>query len=1038
MLLDVGSMAVIHHGEVQTGGGMFRKRSQYLVLTNTHLLRFKSQAKAAEVFPGIPTGAKHSGAIRHSRLSSQGSLPEQSSVDNCPRVHLHQVVAVYKLDDGRPYFTIEISYFDEASNTASNMSMQLNDPRELDIWLASIRSAIINSRLMDPQPFLPKTIEYVVRAVEFERDYDPNHFRMFKVVQRAAKSGARSSSDDLTKLTSNICYLVIGIHKVHLVPLPKLSKPASSTSLADQSSTSHGIVSLSSVSIQSSDDAFQLAFRIPLQPASTWYLASSSVNDIGLWIRNSADFLRPNWLEHPFSWTVPRNLDDSLLPIPALQDDHLGFDRTLTAYCVGYNIDPSNIRYTVNYSCDDSPEFELLAPNNPRRSNYTVLEFLAIMRSLRYNESFHSISFRNVKLDCLHGLLDQHGSEHLLWSTRSGHALMLPRGEQSSLLVQELQSLALKSKRLRRLDFTDCLTRKPREEDSARDPGCSICEALLPLCAQQLTNVDWITLNGIKLAEIDIDYLYAASIEKSCHFRAVDMARCGLTEVRLSLVLQGMMHQEETLESINIAGNLARLNSEQLGRQFNSFDRIRKLDLSKTQFCAGVRPFVESGTLMRWKLESLSLSGTTLNEQSVESLGAYLASNQSDTLRELRLDQCQLTGEDVATLVRSMNEGRRPPRQLHLYLSENRLEIHHNKLADSLAYSDTPSHMTMQMLDYSDERNFQCLLFAVSTNKTLQYLDISRASLPFDAGKETCNQLRHMLAVNNSLEELNISGEQAHLEAVTLGSGLSRALSGLEANRSMRVFKVEHQVLGLPGANALASVLQKNPVLQELYCDGNEISLQAFTVLVNAMKDNKTILYLPSMDRDRVWSRRRIDREVDNLRENNSPSQMSAKASVRKAISTAKMTTRSSSAKYSDRPAAAAGYTEQDVKAAVASLNQRWDFEVMRLQGYLRRNYCLAHGLPTPDEDVGSPASVGERDSRSGSLSTALKNAKLDRTPTAELDLQLGGLDGGVGKGKEKGEVVVGMEEMGDGSLDGGSEGSDIEGALMMGRKRFG
>ena len=42
---------VLQHGEVQTTGGMFRKRKEYLVLTDKQLLRFKSQSRAAEVFP---------------------------------------------------------------------------------------------------------------------------------------------------------------------------------------------------------------------------------------------------------------------------------------------------------------------------------------------------------------------------------------------------------------------------------------------------------------------------------------------------------------------------------------------------------------------------------------------------------------------------------------------------------------------------------------------------------------------------------------------------------------------------------------------------------------------------------------------------------------------------------------------------------------------------------------------------------------------------------------------------------------------------
>ena len=41
---------VVHHGEVQTSSTMFRKKREYLVLTETHLIRFKGQHKAAEAF----------------------------------------------------------------------------------------------------------------------------------------------------------------------------------------------------------------------------------------------------------------------------------------------------------------------------------------------------------------------------------------------------------------------------------------------------------------------------------------------------------------------------------------------------------------------------------------------------------------------------------------------------------------------------------------------------------------------------------------------------------------------------------------------------------------------------------------------------------------------------------------------------------------------------------------------------------------------------------------------------------------------------
>lgn len=46
-----GPHNVLHHGEVQTTGGMFRKRKEYMVLTDRHLVRFKTFSRAAEAFP---------------------------------------------------------------------------------------------------------------------------------------------------------------------------------------------------------------------------------------------------------------------------------------------------------------------------------------------------------------------------------------------------------------------------------------------------------------------------------------------------------------------------------------------------------------------------------------------------------------------------------------------------------------------------------------------------------------------------------------------------------------------------------------------------------------------------------------------------------------------------------------------------------------------------------------------------------------------------------------------------------------------------
>jgi len=142
---------------------------------------------------------------------------------------------------------------------------------------------------------------------------------------------------------------------------------------------------------------------------------------------------------------------------------------------------------------------------------YTILELLAIFRALRYNEYFHSISFQGIDLQKLHDLHDSYGEDHVAWTSRSGLPIrtyfnIMPADR--SLLYQEVQALALKTQRVRRMNFSNTLPRRrPRddvEEGDVKDPGCEIAAALLPLCRGQLTNVDWIVFSGIELGETDL------------------------------------------------------------------------------------------------------------------------------------------------------------------------------------------------------------------------------------------------------------------------------------------------------------------------------------------------------------------------------------------------------------------------------------------------------------------------------------------------------------------------------------------------------
>ena len=982
---------VLHYGEVQTGGGtMFRKKYSYLVLTESHLLRFKSQARAAEIFPSIPPSLGRSHASRTS-LTSVGSYKDYEAAlmsDLQSGVKLDQVIAVSKLDDGRPYFTIEVSYLDDRSGHHSTMQMQLSDPRERDLWLNAIRRSANRAKDRSEHMFPAPTLQYVARVLEREHDYDPDHFRIFKVVRRAAnKSLGRSSMDDLAKLSSSICYLAMGINKIHLIPPRRLSTRTSTTSLTDlDSPVSYGVLALSSFSMQKDDDSFQMVFRVPTCGSFALHMASSTAEDIALWVRHRAEYLRPAWPRQPFSFKVPKSVEEQEFPLPVIDSDHHCFERTLIAHCAAYDIDPSRIRYSIDYDCEDAPCFRLLHASRSK-PQYNPLELIALLRTLRYNETFNSISFHGINLDCIQSLYDPYGVDSEAINTRQGIPIRIEGHENLPILAQEVRALALKSRRLRRLDFTYSLTRVPVEGDGARSNACGIPEAIMPLCKRSLTNVDWLMLNGIKLGESDLDYLVDGASERMCHLRALEVSDCGLSVHDLDVLLSTLAVQESTMEVINISGIQGRISPEIFQKQIGYFAQIRRINLTRVQKTSGPEPLIAPETLMSWRLEELILSQTSINEQTLESVAAYLASPQSETLRQLHVDQCGITGRDLAILFRCIPRDNRPRRPMHVSASENRLGVGYSDLFDAIGQNMNPSHLTMRMICFEKERHFRELVFALRTNTTLISLDISKASLPYDATPETCDALQVCLAENHTLQELDISGDLSHLDAARFGIGLNHALTGLKYNKSLQVLRIEHQNLGFQGANTLASVLEANVALREVHCENNDITLQCFTALLNGLKRNRVLLYLPSLERDRDQSIEKVKREIQLMNSSNENLPQTTNNPLRRTLSliggSNKPLHPSLNSKSSHnaglKPAPYSSSADADVITAITTLKAQWDAETQRLHRYLMRNHCIASGQDFDEDEFidRPPGGVRHEGPMTISLSDMMAEANL-------------------------------------------------------------
>ncbi|KAH0140131.1 leucine rich repeat protein, partial [Aureobasidium melanogenum] len=595
------------------------------------------------------------------------------------------------------------------------------------------------------------------------------------------------------------------------------------------------------------------------------------------------------------------------------------------------------------------------------------------------------------------------------------------------------------------MDFSRCIVAKPPDytddsESRVKDIGCGVVEALSPLCKHQITNVDWIALNGIHLSETDLDYLVGAASDKACHFRAIELSRCSLTDRTLSLILDSLRAQDNTLEALDISGNLARLAPAVFDGQISVFGFIRKLNLSFASRTSGAEPLFNAETLLTWRLEELRLTGTSLNEHTIQALATYLKHPQSDTLRELYLDSAYMSGSDIATIMRATKRGSIEPRSLHLDISHNNITKDHDQLCKAISDGSTPTHITLRAIEYREESVFRHLINAVKTNESIRYLDISRTTLPSDANDETSRALESLFAENCTLEELDISGEDSRLETSRFGVGLNQALNGLRHNTGLHVLRVQYQRLGLPGASMLAEVLKVNRTLRELHCEHNDIPLSAFTDMINALGKNTTLVYMPYMDESRLAALKQTETQVKQIRDevpaSTSPVKpaisaplskplpsSSSSSALRKGLASMKRTVNrnttpappsfpslapsprhTASPLVSSRPFSASktkvnniasspisaqsvSLTDQDIQAALRLVTESWDRQQYRLQQYLERNCCILHGVPTSME---IEEEAFERATSVGTLSQLIEKVKLDSTPTAEKELDFG------------------------------------------------
>lgn len=207
------------------------------------------------------------------------------------------------------------------------------------------------------------------------------------------------------------------------------------------------------------------------------------------------------------------------------REDFGSFRRTLDAYTAAYRCDP--VDWEINWKQTRfAPEFRLLPA---KRGPYAPLQLLAVLRALRYNDYFNSLSFRDVDLSGLYGVVDDMGGKRLNAAYLSRTCEFIPKSHggfdlltgclgvalgseeveilrNSPLLHQEFHALAFCSETIRQIDLRNC-SRSLTSQHGRHVPSLQFLTPILNLLRSGITKCNRLLLGGNILPQSDIEDL---------------------------------------------------------------------------------------------------------------------------------------------------------------------------------------------------------------------------------------------------------------------------------------------------------------------------------------------------------------------------------------------------------------------------------------------------------------------------------------------------------------------------------------------------
>ncbi|KAF9027060.1 hypothetical protein BGZ52_004942 [Haplosporangium bisporale] len=831
------SMILYGGTAIHSEGSLFRKDSkEYLMLTNSSLLKYKTMEKAAKIFGNQSVWASSSG---HQLLT-----PAQTALITKDHriISINSIVGVHTSHLAGSDISIVIEYLASISSQPSSMHFTPATD-QLEPWLRELRqgcnyhapqAALVSKGTRQRQWVIEKLQNDHISLPANVPENDPTalaaggmwraYFKYQKI--KGVPVSESGPVDTKVPLEGKVIVIAVGTSFVHFLPHNLGNGSAKDDMKDERTILQYPLLTVRSIQYKETDDSFAISFGTTLRQRTVQMtFVSARAREIVIAIRARIESLR--WLYPLGRKGIELSLSETLSkPIPVIPKDYmadLGFEDLLRAECHAMGVDRSVYNNVVVDGFMLKVGQAGDRPDNLR--DYTVDEMKCLLRAMRFNTTFKEIYFRNISFANLQ-------KPKTLKDGTLRYGLRLD---------QEFYELLMGNPQIRTLDL----------HNGRLDTNTigSIGRALRDGYTAGL-RLEVLDLYGNNASDgADVMTLAKGIVKHAGTLHSLDVGNCQITGDGINQIMHAFVANPDvaahTLENFGIHANgESKVNSFILDMFLKHSMRLENLNLSALTSWSK-SPILMAETLANCGgfLRVLDLSGMALHPTTLDQILSWISSPGFDSLEQLKVEGCGLDGVQFGSILDAVGQSRNM--KVEVFAGRNLLSDGNDlpeSLVTILASGETSTSLGLRQTCWS-ENALRQLFLSLSQNYSLKKLDLSSVSLASnrDPDVETCKLLGQMLSSPASrLEELYIQGEETADLTSRMGRNLWRSFQGLSNSRYLTKLDVRRNRFKDEGALALAESLRINQSLVWLDMDENDVTTDGYNAILSAFHQGGT------------------------------------------------------------------------------------------------------------------------------------------------------------------------------------------------------